>query len=67
MRAASKKQAAYLLPVSAPKWKHSVLSHSLRLGRLIELNAPDEMILNEIHTMVGIAFSQVPTDIENNL
>jgi len=55
----------YLLPQEAPEWKHALYNRNLRLSRLIELNAPDRLILNEVNLLIMLLFNQIPTDISD--
>jgi len=58
-------QRLYRLPEDAPEWKRTLHVRSLRLGRLIELNAPDEIIKGELINMVGCVFRSVDISVEN--
>jgi len=54
---------AYTLPIDVPHWKHRLHRRALRAARLLELNAPAGLILNEILQMNKILFQQVHIDV----
>ena len=54
---------AYTLPIDAPHWKHQLHRRALRAARLLELNAPAGLILNEILQINKILFQQVHVDV----
>lgn len=55
----TKNKAQYILPANAPVWKSRLHSHALRLARLIELNAPDRLIKDEVQILNKVIFDAV--------
>lgn len=54
----------YRLPENSPAWKSTLHLRTLRLSRLIELNAPDYLIKKELANMVVVVFEAVDVDVE---